>query len=113
MTKIVAFASQLAASIVGTTLTSCAILALSAFSVGGAQTFAETPPSSASAAPIAPIAPIAPKLNAQQLEALTAPIAAYPDPLLAQVLMAATFPDDVAAAAAWSKSHPDLSGEKR
>lgn len=107
MTKIVAFASQLAASIVGTTLTSCAILALSAFSVGGAQTFAETPPSSASAAPVAS------KLNAQQLDALTAPIAAYPDPLLAQVLMAATFPDDVAAAAAWSKSHPDLSGEKR
>ncbi len=47
-------------------------------------------------------------LSNEQLDSLTAPIALYPDALLAQVLMAATFPQDVPAAAAWSKSNPDI-----
>ena len=38
----------------------------------------------------------------EQLDQLTAQIALYPDSLLAQVLMAATYPEDFAAAAAWS-----------
>ena len=50
-------------------------------------------------------------LSNQQLDALTAPIALYPDALLAQVLMAATFPQDVQAAAAWSKSNPNVKGD--
>ena len=37
----------------------------------------------------------------EQLDQLTAPIALYPDSLLAQLLMATTYPDDFAAAAAW------------
>lgn len=51
------------------------------------------------------------KLSPQQLDALTAPVALYPDALLAQVLMAATFPQDVEAAAAWSKSNSSLQGD--
>ncbi|MGF6778840.1 DUF3300 domain-containing protein [Paraburkholderia sp. GAS334] len=51
------------------------------------------------------------KVSNQQLDSLTAPIALYPDALLAQVLMAATFPQDVEAAAAWSKSNPNLKGD--
>ncbi|WP_027801717.1 DUF3300 domain-containing protein [Paraburkholderia dilworthii] len=47
----------------------------------------------------------------QQLDSLTAPIALYPDALLAQVLMASTFPQDVAAAAAWSKANPNTKGD--
>jgi hypothetical protein len=43
----------------------------------------------------------APALAPAQLDALLAPIALYPDPLLAQVLMASTYPDEVAQAAAW------------
>src|SRR5690606_11670431 len=39
------------------------------------------------------------------------PIALYPDALLSQVLMAATYPNDVKAAAAWSASHTSLSGD--
>ncbi|SDE23444.1 DUF3300 domain-containing protein [Paraburkholderia lycopersici] len=50
-------------------------------------------------------------LSNQQLDSLTAPVALYPDALLAQVLMAATFPQDVQAAAAWAKSNPNLQGD--
>ena len=42
---------------------------------------------------------------------MLAPLALYPDALLAQVLMAATYPGDVADAASWSKEHPDASGD--
>lgn len=47
----------------------------------------------------------------QQLDSLTAPIALYPDALLAQVLMATTFPQEVQAAAAWSKANTKMSGD--
>jgi hypothetical protein len=50
--------------------------------------------------PSAVYAQSAAKMSNQQLDSLTAPIALYPDALLAQVLMAATFPQDVQAAAA-------------
>lgn len=33
------------------------------------------------------------------------------DPLLSHVLMAATYPDDFAKAAAWSKANPDVKGD--
>jgi len=51
------------------------------------------------------------KMSNQQLDSLAAPIALYPDALLAQVLMAATFPQDVRAAAAWSRSNAKLQGD--
>ena len=38
-------------------------------------------------------------LSAEELQQLVAPIALYPDSLVAQILAAATFPDQVAAAA--------------
>jgi hypothetical protein len=47
----------------------------------------------------------------EQLEQLVAPIALYPDSLLSQVLMAATYPADVAEAAKWSKANPDQKGD--
>lgn len=50
-------------------------------------------------------------LDHGQLDQLMAPIALYPDALLSQVLMASTYPEDVAAAAAWSKSNPTFSGD--
>ncbi|CAG9170189.1 hypothetical protein LMG23992_01503 [Cupriavidus laharis] len=50
-------------------------------------------------------------LSPAQLDQLTAPIALYPDALLSQVLMAATYPADVAAAAQWSKANSSLSGD--
>jgi len=47
----------------------------------------------------------------EELDQMLAPIALYPDSLLSQVLMAATYPSDVKAAAAWSKAHPDTKGD--
>lgn len=49
--------------------------------------------------------------QAQELDQMLAPLALYPDALLAQVLMAATYPGDVADAVTWSTEHPDASGE--
>ncbi|AXJ03786.1 hypothetical protein CFN16_06450 [Pseudomonas fluorescens] len=66
-------------------------------------------------APAAPAAATAPAKDAvfttEQLDQMLASIALYPDPLLAQVLMAATYPGEVAEAAAWSKAHPDAKGD--
>ena len=49
--------------------------------------------------------------TAAQLDQLLAPIALYPDPLLAQILMAATYPLEVLEAARWSKGNPNLTGD--
>ena len=49
-------------------------------------------------------------LTADELQQLAAPIALYPDALVAQVLAAATFPDQVAAAESWLQYHSYLTG---
>jgi hypothetical protein len=47
----------------------------------------------------------------EQLQQLVAPIALYPDSLVAQILSAATFPEQVVEADRWVQGHPDLKGE--
>ena len=47
----------------------------------------------------------------QDLDQMLAPIALYPDSLLAQVLIAATYPDQVAEADRWMKANPNLKGD--
>jgi len=49
-------------------------------------------------------------LNPQQLENLVAPIALYPDPLLTQILVAATYPLEVVEAYQWVQHNPGLGG---
>jgi uncharacterized membrane protein YgcG len=49
-------------------------------------------------------------LSANQLQALVAPIALYPDSLVAQILAASTFPDQVAVAAYWLQQNKGLTG---
>jgi hypothetical protein len=49
-------------------------------------------------------------LSPDELQQLVAPIALYPDALVAQVLAAATFPDQVAFAASWLQQNSSLSG---
>jgi hypothetical protein len=44
----------------------------------------------------------------EQLQQLVAPIALYPDSLVAQILAASTFPDQVVEADQWVQAHPDL-----
>lgn len=47
-----------------------------------------------------------------ELDAMLAPIALYPDSVLSHVLIAATVPDDVEAAAEWVDRHPGLRGQE-
>lgn len=47
----------------------------------------------------------------EQLQQLVAPIALYPDSLVAQILAASTFPEQVVDADRWVQSHLDLKGE--
>jgi hypothetical protein len=49
-------------------------------------------------------------LSADDLQQLVAPIALYPDALVAQILGAATFPDQVAAASGWLQQNKKLTG---
>lgn len=50
----------------------------------------------------------APLATPDQLNQAVAPIALYPDALLAQILAAASFPSEVAAADLWMQQHPGL-----
>ena len=63
------------------------------------------------ASPAAAQSAQAPVFSSQQLDSLLAPIALYPDALLSQVLMAATYPLEVVQASRWSKSNGDKGGE--
>jgi len=47
----------------------------------------------------------------QQLQQLVAPIALYPDSLVAQILAASTFPEQVVEADRWVQANPDLKGD--
>lgn len=62
---------------------------------------------SAQSAPVSASAPA----SQEQLDSLLAPIALYPDQLLAQVLMASTYPLDVVSAARFVKANKDLKGD--
>jgi hypothetical protein len=78
-------------------------------SLAGAQDYSYTP--GAYSAPPVPTsaAPATPTLDADQLRQLVGPIALYPDPLLTQVLAAATYPQDIAAAQQWLQYFPNPS----
>jgi hypothetical protein len=49
-------------------------------------------------------------MSAQELQSLVAPIALYPDALVAQILSAATYPDQIAVANAWMQQNKNLTG---
>ena len=50
----------------------------------------------------------APKIPSDQVDALVAPIALYPDPLLAQILAASTYPLEIVQLEQWLKRNPNL-----
>ena len=52
-----------------------------------------------------------PEFSQAELDQMLAPIALYPDALLAQILMASTYPLEVVAATRWTRNNPDLEGE--
>ena len=58
-----------------------------------------------------PQAPPHSQQTPDQLQQLVAPIALYPDSLVAQILAASTFPEQVVEADRWLQAHPDLKGD--
>jgi hypothetical protein len=56
----------------------------------------------------APQEQAAPKIPNDQLDSLVAPVALYPDPLLAQVLAASTYPLEIVQLQQWLQQHKDL-----
>src|SRR5262245_1853946 len=52
-----------------------------------------------------------PVFKQEELEQLVAPIALHPDPLISQILMASTYPLEVAIADRWVKQNPNLKGD--
>ena len=72
-----------------------------AVAVGVALSSAGLGPRAMAQVPPAPQQAEASAFNTEQLDALLAPIALYPDPLLSQVLMAATYPLQIVEASRW------------
>lgn len=78
------------------------------------------PPAATQPAPGQPAAEPAPppfpppgeKLTRNQLDGLVAPIALYPDPLISQIFVAATYPREITLAVQWMNQHPDLKGKE-
>src|SRR6185436_5817348 len=82
----------------------------------------QTPPETPTVAPATP-APAAstqatstqatstpPLFTSDRLEQMAAPIALYPDSLVAQILMASTYPLEIVEAARWVEKNPELKG---
>jgi hypothetical protein len=96
----------------GQTLIALALVMATPIAVS-AQT-ADNPPAPSSPAQPAsqpPPPPGAELLKPAQLEALVAPIALYPDELLANVLAAATYPLEIVQADRWLKERKNLKGD--
>ncbi|MDE2377603.1 DUF3300 domain-containing protein [Bradyrhizobium sp.] len=91
----------------GKTLIALALLL--AVPVGVSAQTADKP--AAQAQPASPAAPAAELLKPEQVEALVAPIALYPDELLANVLAASTYPLEVVQADRWLKERKSLKGD--
>ena len=84
--------------LMSTTLCFLLVIATAPFELGAQQ--AGAPGYSGQGAPLSP----------NELQQLVAPIALYPDSLVAQILVAATFPDQVADASNWLQQNKNLTG---
>jgi hypothetical protein len=62
-------------------------------------------------APVQPLPAPAAQQSTQELDQLVAPIALYPDALVAQILAAATYPTQIVEADRWLQQHTDLKGD--
>src|SRR5689334_1902695 len=72
----------------------------------------QAPPPSGTSAPPAAQTPADQLLKPEQLQQLVAPIALYPDNLLAQVMMASTYPLEVVEASRWLTTNKKLKGDQ-
>src|SRR5882672_8448118 len=94
----------------GKTLLALALLMTIPVAVS-AQTADNPPAPSSPAQPASQPPPPVELLKPEQLEALVAPIALYPDELLANVLAASTYPLEVVQADRWLKARKTLKGD--
>ncbi len=83
-----------------------ALVCVALLACGDAALLAQAPPQEAPAAAAAE--PAAEKLSADQLDSLVAPIALYPDPLLAQTLAASTYPLELVQLQQWLEKNKNL-----
>ncbi len=100
-------ASGLLVAVLGASLA----MPAAAQSPSGSQTLpwaSGTPAPATSAAAAAPAAQPSKTFSQEELDQLLAPVALYPDALLAQVLMASTYPLEIVAAERWVKANPSL-----
>jgi len=81
-----------------------ALVVLLAIPAGACAQFPQPPPT-----PFAEV-PAPPTFRQEELDQLLAPLALYPDPLLAQILMASTYPLEVVQAARWVRANPNVAG---
>src|SRR5690242_8299900 len=72
------------------------------------QTAPAVPPQDMTNTANAPAQEATPKIPNDQLDSLVAPIALYPDPLLAQILAASTYPLEIIELEQWLKRNPNL-----
>lgn len=72
-----------------------------------AESFAQTSDQQAPETPV-----VSAKPSAEELQQLVAPIALYPDALVAQVLAASTYPDQIVEADRWLQAHPEAKGDQ-
>jgi hypothetical protein len=82
-----------------------------AFLAGGPLALAQNTQPAAAPAPAQATTPEQKLYKSEQLDQMLAPVALYPDSVLSQLLMASTYPSDVAEAAAWSAKHKDAKGD--
>lgn len=94
----------------GKTLIALALLMANPVALS-AQTADNPPAPSSTPQPAIQSTPSAELLKPEQLEALVAPIALYPDELLANVLAASTYPLEVVQADRWLKARKTLKGD--
>ncbi|HEY6123844.1 MAG TPA: DUF3300 domain-containing protein, partial [Steroidobacteraceae bacterium] len=88
----------------------CGTVVVTVF-IAGTAAVGQTP-APATAAPAAQgTANKTPPFKKEELEAIVAPIALYPDALLAQIFMASTYPLEIVEAARWSKANPSVTGD--
>lgn len=86
------------------------LIPLYGYAEGGAQPMPAPSEQQNTAAPTTAPASAA-VFSKEEIEQMVAPIALYPDPLVAQILMASTYPLEIVTAARWSAQNPALQGK--
>lgn len=84
------------------------IASAAALSIMAQASYAQSVPTTSNAEQSGPV------FNTEQLDQILAPIALYPDELLAQVLMASTYPLEIVQAERWARdpAHAQLAGDQ-